>query len=90
MFCHFFLIARVGFIFKTVLSHMFPRSFPQMETRVGLYVEYLQDWFSVFPREQFIIQTLEDYHRNGSRVLNAIFTHLGLGMCMYFNAQDKY
>ena len=52
----------------------------QTETRVGLYVEFLQDWFSVFPREQFIIQTLEDYHNNRSAVLNKIFKHIGIGM----------
>ena len=52
----------------------------QSETRVGLYVEFLQDWFSVFPREQFIIQRLEDYHSNRSAVLNKIFKHIGIGM----------
>ena len=61
------------------LTILISSSFPQTETRVGLYVELLEDWFSQFPREQFLIQRLEDYSKNRSEVMNNIFRHIGVG-----------
>ena len=55
----------------------------QTETRVGLYVEMLEDWFSVFPQKQFLIQRLEDYHVNKTRVLNRFYRFLGIGRCSF-------
>ena len=48
------------------------------QTRIGLYSEYLEDWYSVFPVKQILVVTLEQYSANQSYVLNAIYRHLDL------------
>ena len=48
------------------------------QTRVGLYSEYLKDWYSVFPAEQILVVTLEQFSRNQTYVLNKVYRHLEL------------
>ena len=47
-------------------------------TRMGLYSEYLKDWYSVFPSEQILVISLEQYSANQTLVLNKVYIHLGL------------
>jgi hypothetical protein len=44
----------------------------------GLYVEQLQRWMSVFPREQFLIIKSEDFYEAPGQVLNQTLGYLGL------------
>jgi hypothetical protein len=44
----------------------------------GLYVEQLQRWMSVFPREQFLITKSEDFYEDPGQVLNQTLGYLGL------------
>ena len=47
----------------------------------GLYVEQLERWMSVFPREQFLIIKSEDLYENPERVLHQTLAYLGLQPC---------
>jgi hypothetical protein len=44
----------------------------------GLYVEQLQRWMSVFPREQFLIIKSEDFYEDPGKILNQTLGYLGL------------
>jgi Sulfotransferase domain len=44
----------------------------------GRYVEMLERWLAVFPREQFLILTNEDLDRNPRDVLGRLFSFLGV------------
>ena len=48
------------------------------QTRMGLYSEYLEDWYSVFPAGQILVVTLEQFSANQTYVLNKIYRHLEL------------
>ena len=47
-------------------------------TRMGLYVEYLKDWFEIFPREQILVVRMEDYAKDRKDILDQVFKHLSL------------
>ena len=44
----------------------------------GLYVEQLEHWMSVFPREQFLILKSEELYSDPARTLHQTLTYLGL------------
>lgn len=44
----------------------------------GLYMDQLERWMSVFPREQFLIIKSEDFYENPERVLQQTLAYLGL------------
>ena len=48
------------------------------QTRMGLYSEYLKDWYSVFPAEQILVVNLEQYSTNYTHELNKVYGHLEL------------
>ena len=48
------------------------------QTRMGLYSEYLKDWYSVFPAGQILVVTLEQFSANQTYVLDKIYRHLEL------------
>ncbi|XP_064624189.1 carbohydrate sulfotransferase 15-like [Lineus longissimus] len=48
--------------------------------QVGLYVVYIKDWLTVFPRNQFYFTTTEEYGANPNRVMKEIFQFLALDM----------
>ena len=56
-----------------------------MSVRLGLYVEYLELWETVFPRNQTLIVRLEDYSRDRFATINRVCHHLGLGRCESIN-----
>lgn len=45
----------------------------------GRYVEQLERWFSVFPRERFLILRSEDFYAEPEKALQACAAFLGLG-----------
>ena len=47
--------------------------------RLGLYSEYLEDWFSVFQWEQILVVRMEDYSQDRLQVLNKVYRHLNIG-----------
>lgn len=47
---------------------------------VGLYYVYIQDWFAVYPREQFHFVRLRDYSKNTDFEMEKVFNFLHLGM----------
>ncbi|WP_159783169.1 sulfotransferase domain-containing protein [Sodalinema gerasimenkoae] len=44
----------------------------------GVYVEFLKHWFSVFPREQFLILKSEDFYEDPGRSLEQVYEFIGL------------
>lgn len=44
----------------------------------GVYVEILRHWFTLFPRDQFLILKSEDLYANPPAVLKRVFAFLGL------------
>ena len=48
------------------------------QTCIGLYSAYLRDWYSVFPAEQILVVTLEQFSANQTYVLNKIYRYLEL------------
>ena len=44
----------------------------------GLYSEYVQDWFDIYPREQILFIKYEDYKTNKQKTLEAVFKHLSV------------
>jgi Sulfotransferase domain len=42
----------------------------------GIYVDQLQSWFNLFPREQFLILKSEDLYANPAQVLNKVLEFL--------------
>ena len=44
----------------------------------GIYVEQLQAWMQVFPREQFLILKSEDFYRDPPATLKQVFAFLGI------------
>lgn len=44
----------------------------------GVYVEFLKHWFSVFPREQFLILKSEDFYDNPGKSLEQVYEFIGL------------
>ena len=50
----------------------------QARLHMGFYFVFLQDWFRVFPREQFHIIRTEDYSRHMLTYLKEVYRFLGL------------
>ncbi|MCC5897965.1 MAG: tetratricopeptide repeat protein [Phormidium sp. BM_Day4_Bin.17] len=44
----------------------------------GVYVEFLKHWFSVFPREQFLILKSEEFYENPGESLKQVYEFIGL------------
>jgi Glycosyl transferase family 2/Sulfotransferase domain len=44
----------------------------------GRYLDMLPRWFELFPREQFHIVASEDFYRDPNRIVNEVWTFLGL------------
>ncbi|NVK58098.1 MAG: sulfotransferase domain-containing protein [Alteromonadaceae bacterium] len=44
----------------------------------GLYDVQLEKWFSVVPRDQFYVTTIDHFLKNSNIVANEVFNHLGL------------
>ena len=52
----------------------------QARLRLGLYSEYLAEWYKVFPdRQQTLVVRMEDYSKDRLATLNTIYKHIGLG-----------
>ncbi|XP_078616278.1 carbohydrate sulfotransferase 15-like [Branchiostoma floridae x Branchiostoma japonicum] len=47
--------------------------------RRGLYEVYLRDWLSVFPREQILVQRLEDHSKDPNKTMTRVLNFLDLG-----------
>ena len=47
---------------------------------IGIYFVYLQEWYSVFPRDQVLILRLEDYTENRGEHMRILYDFLTLGM----------
>ncbi|KAI8519238.1 Carbohydrate sulfotransferase 15 [Branchiostoma belcheri] len=48
--------------------------------RLGLYEVYLRDWFSIFSRDQILVQSLEDRSKDPRTAMTRIFRFLDLGV----------
>ncbi|XP_035686733.1 carbohydrate sulfotransferase 15-like [Branchiostoma floridae] len=59
------------------------RSNTDFHTRVrlrrGLYEVYLRDWLSIFPRDQILVQRLEDHARDPNTTMTRVLNFLDLG-----------
>ncbi|MGF1494831.1 MAG: sulfotransferase domain-containing protein [Microcoleaceae cyanobacterium] len=44
----------------------------------GMYVYFLEQWMSIFPREQFLILKSEDLYADPQVIMNQVFRFLGL------------
>ncbi|XP_072771144.1 carbohydrate sulfotransferase 15-like isoform X1 [Nerophis lumbriciformis] len=51
----------------------------QVRLNLGLYIVFLLDWLSVFPREQILVLRLEDYATNLEGTLDEVFSFLEAG-----------
>ena len=51
---------------------------PVVRIRAGLYSEFLNDWFNVFPRKQFYVVTLDQFSKHTITELENIYTFLEL------------
>jgi len=55
---------------------------PQLRERyieAGLYIEHLERWLSIFPKNQILVLILEDLAKAPEQEVNKIFKFLGLG-----------
>ncbi|MGD1713242.1 sulfotransferase domain-containing protein [Dapis sp. BLCC M172] len=55
---------------------LFHRNYSYLER--GIYIEQLENWMSIFPREQFLIIKSEDFYANPNITLKEVFEFLGL------------
>lgn len=44
----------------------------------GVYIEFIKKWLSIFPREQVLILSSENFYKNPAEVLTQVFYFLGL------------
>lgn len=44
----------------------------------GIYVEQLRDWINVFPREQFLFLSSEEFNANPQKVVNEVHRFIGV------------
>nr|XP_061816714.1 carbohydrate sulfotransferase 15-like [Nerophis lumbriciformis] len=51
----------------------------QVRLNLGLYIVFLLDWLSVFPREQILVLRLEDYATDLEGTLDEVFSFLEAG-----------
>ena len=61
----------------------------------GIYIEQLEHWMSIFPRQQFLILGSEDFYRDPDTVYQETLDFLGLpawspGRFRKFNVGKKY
>eukprot|EP00058_Branchiostoma_floridae_P005306 XP_002590794.1 hypothetical protein BRAFLDRAFT_78209 [Branchiostoma floridae] len=47
--------------------------------RRGLYEVYLRDWLSIFPRDQILVQRLEDHSKDPNTTMTRVLNFLDLG-----------
>ena len=50
----------------------------QARITLGFYATFLQDWFQVFPREQFLILRTEDFANATLDIMYKVFKFLDL------------
>ncbi|NEQ74827.1 MAG: hypothetical protein F6K23_18340 [Okeania sp. SIO2C9] len=55
---------------------LFHRNYSYLER--GIYIEQLEKWMSIFPREQFLILKSEDFYARPDVTLKEVFEFLGL------------
>ncbi|XP_030630736.1 carbohydrate sulfotransferase 15 [Chanos chanos] len=60
-------------VYNTTLNNAMP-----VRLQVGLYIVYILDWLSVFPRDQILILRLEDHASNREITMRKIFDFLTL------------
>ncbi|CAH1229621.1 CHST15 [Branchiostoma lanceolatum] len=75
---------------NTVRSCTYDPNLPPTRTvrlRLGLYEVYLRDWLSVFPRDQILVQRLEDHSKDPHTTMTRVFKFLDLGPIT--NQSDK-
>lgn len=46
---------------------------------LGMYIVYIRDWLTVFPRDQILVLCLEDYSANVTVTIKKVFAFLGAG-----------
>nr|XP_057914455.1 carbohydrate sulfotransferase 15-like [Doryrhamphus excisus] len=61
-------------VYSTNLSNSMP-----VRLNLGLYIVFLLDWLSVFPREQILVLRLEDYAANLQGTFKKVFSFLNTG-----------
>ncbi|KAK0142120.1 Carbohydrate sulfotransferase 15 [Merluccius polli] len=61
-------------VYNSTLNKGMPIRMP-----VGLYVVFLLDWLTVFPRDQLLVLRLEDHALNRKYTMNRVFNFLSLG-----------
>lgn len=66
---------------------LFHRKYSYVER--GLYIEQLERWMSIFPRENFLILKSEEFFKNRDLTLRQVFNFLGLPHHQITN-QKKY
>ena len=66
---------------------LFHRYYSYLER--GVYIEQLERWMSIFPREQFLILKSEDFYENPDVTLQEVFEFLGLSNYQVAN-KKKY
>jgi hypothetical protein len=52
---------------------------PVREICHGIYAEYLEDWFKVFPQKQVMVINNADFANNSARVVNRVYEFLQVG-----------
>lgn len=50
----------------------------QTRVHLGFYAAYLQEWLSVFPRDQILVMRTEDYSANTTLLMRRVFDFLDL------------
>ena len=44
----------------------------------GIYIDFIHNWMSIFPKEQFLILSTEEFYRNPKTIMKEVFDFLGL------------
>lgn len=60
--------------YSTSLNNAMP-----VRLQVGLYIIFLLDWLTVFPKEQLLVLRLEDHASNVTYTMHLVFSFLNLG-----------
>jgi len=51
----------------------------------GCYADFLENWLKYYPREQFLIESSEDYFKDAQGTIDRITTHVGVKQYTYPN-----
>jgi hypothetical protein len=72
-------------------EHYYSRAYKHLSylTR-GIYVEQLQAWMKLFPREQFLILKSEDFYADPAMTLKQVLTFLGLAHAESYIEHKQY